>query len=63
MPDPSTPILEKVLSLPMRIRVGLWLALGSAMGIPVDALFQAINADLDTARKLLGRKQPRLSSE
>ena len=47
----------------MRIRVGLWLALGSAMGIPVDALFQAINADLDAARKLLGRKRPRLSTE
>jgi len=39
------------------------MALGSAMGIPVDAFFHAINADLDAARKLLGRKRPRLSTE
>ncbi|MEK7413791.1 MAG: hypothetical protein AAB263_10805 [Planctomycetota bacterium] len=32
----TAPIPDHVLSLPLRIRVSLWMALGTAMGLPID---------------------------
>jgi transposase InsO family protein len=47
----------------MRLRVSLWLALGAALGLPVDALFQAINLELVAAKRRLDGRRFRLTAE
>jgi len=55
------PIPDHLLSLPMRLKCALWLAIGIAMGIPVDALFGIGNGQLDAARRQLAGKRLRLT--
>ena len=57
----SSPIPDHVLSLPLRMRVSLWMALGTAMGLPIDALVKSINAELISAKRKLGGKRLNLT--
>ena len=61
MSTTTTPIPDHVLSLPLRIRVSLWMALGTAMGLPIDALVKLINAELISAKRKLGGKRLNLT--
>ena len=63
-PPPSTTdtsIPESLLSLPMRLKCALWLAMGTALGIPVDAVFGLANGQVDVARRQLAGKRLRLT--
>ncbi|MEK7415091.1 MAG: hypothetical protein AAB263_17435, partial [Planctomycetota bacterium] len=57
----TAPIPDHIISLPLRMRVSLWMALGTALGLPVDALVQSINAELLAAKRRLGGKRLQLT--
>ena len=58
---PAVPIPEHILALPQHLRVSLWMAYGTALGLPVDALVQAIDLQLVSAKVALGGKRVRMS--
>ena len=55
------PLPADILSLPMRIRLSLWMIVGSALGLPVDELVEAINLDLRIAKRTLGNSRVRMT--
>ena len=58
---PATRIPEHILAFPQNLRVRLWMAYGTALGLPVDDLVQSINLQLTAARRTLDGKRVRLS--
>ena len=61
-PPPTLPPIPKsIRDLPFATRLGLWLAYGAALGIPVDAVFQIINLMLMAAKRQLAGKRLHLS--
>ena len=63
MPDDPmpNPIPAHLLSLPMRLKLSLWLALGTALGLPIDAVLGIIDGQLIAARRQLAGKRLRLT--
>ena len=64
-PMPTTPVPTTVLaeaqSLPLRLRVSLWMLCGAALGLPVDDLIETINQQLDVAKRRLDGKRLRMT--
>ncbi len=58
---PETPSEIDLSSLPMRIRVSLWMFFGAAIGVPVDDLVAMVNQQLATAKRTLGGKRVRMT--
>jgi len=50
MSDPPLS-LATARSLPLRLRVSLWLLCGAALGLPIDDLVEAINQQVDAAKR------------
>ena len=60
-PPPVSPIPEPILSLPLRVKYALWIALGDAMGLSINALLCLANGQFDAARRQLAGKRLRLT--
>ena len=58
---PPPPIPASILALPFATRLGWWLAYGTALGIPVDSVFQLISTMLAAAKRQLAGKHLRLT--
>jgi hypothetical protein len=58
---PSPPTLAEAQSLPLRIRVSLWMLCGAALGLPVDDLVNVIDQQLAAAKRSLGGKRVRMT--
>lgn len=61
-PPAPPPIPAHILALPLPIRLAYWLAYGSALGIPVDSVFQLTNLLLGVARRQLGGRHLRMTA-
>ncbi len=59
MTDPPT--LAEAQSLPLRLRVGLWMLCGAALGLPVDDLVTAIDQQLAAAERSLDGRRLRMT--
>ena len=57
---PNPPTLAEAQSLPLRIRVSLWMLCGAALGLPVDDLVNAIDQQLAAAKRSLAGKRLRM---
>ena len=53
MTDPSPPLSAQILALPFPVRLSLWMAYGTALGIPVDSVFAMINVLMVAAKRQL----------
>jgi putative transposase len=60
MSDPPT--LAQAQSLPLRLRVSLWMLCGAALGLPVDDLVSAIDQQLAAAKRSLGGRRLRMTA-
>lgn len=60
-PPAPPPIPPRILALPLPVRLAYWLAYGSALGIPVDSVFQLTNLLLGVARRQLGGRHLRMT--
>ena len=58
---PIPPIPASILALPFATRLGWWLTYGTALGIPVDSIFQLISTMLAAAKRQLVGKHLRLT--
>jgi transposase InsO family protein len=59
----SEPIaISQAQSLPLRIRVSLWMLCGAALGLPVDDLVTAIDQQLAAAKRSLAGKRLRMTA-
>ncbi|HAT11471.1 MAG TPA: hypothetical protein DCS97_12960 [Planctomycetes bacterium] len=56
------PTLAEAQSLPLRIRVSLWMLCGAALGLPVDDLVLAIDQQLAAAKRSLAGKRVRMTA-
>ena len=54
---PNPPALADAQSLPLQIRVSLWMLCGAALGLPVDVLVRAIDQQLAVAKRSLAGKR------
>jgi len=52
-PCDQAPFSDETGSLPLRIRLGLWMALGRALRLPVDALFESMDLQMMAAWRQL----------
>ncbi len=57
----ASPDIDVLASLPMRIRVSLWMLFGAAIGLPVDGLVEMINLQLTTSKRTLRGKRLRMT--
>ena len=58
----NPPTLADAQSLPLRIRVSLWMLCGTALGLPVDDLVNAIDQQLAAAKRSLAGKRVRMTT-
>ena len=56
----QAPSVTEARSLPLRIRVSLWMLCGAALGLPVDDLVSAIDQQLAAAKRSLDGKRMRM---
>jgi transposase InsO family protein len=61
-PPPISLIPAHIRALPFPVRLGLWMAYGTALGIPVDAVFRVVNAMLAAAKRQLAGKRLRMTT-
>ena len=57
----NPPTLAEAQSLPLRIRVSLWMLCGAALGLPVDDLVNAIDQQLAAAKRSLAGTRVRMT--
>lgn len=60
MADPPT--LADAQSLPLRLRVSLWMLCGAALGLPVDDLVAAVDQQLTAAKRSLHGRRLRMTA-
>jgi transposase InsO family protein len=60
MPNPTT--ITEAASLPLRLRVSLWMLCGAALGLPVDDLITAIDQQLAAAKRSLNGRHLRMTT-
>lgn len=52
-----TDAAQSLADMPMRFRMSLWFLVGAALGLPVDALLEFINLDLQNAKRTLAGRR------
>ncbi len=57
-----TMTISQAQSLPLRLRVSLWMLCGAALGLPVDDLVEAINQQLDAAKRRFAGQHLRMTA-
>jgi len=61
-PMSNPPTLAEARSLPLRIRVSLWMLCGATLGLPVDDLVAAVDQQLAAAKRSLAGRRVRMTT-